>query len=229
MAKTAGGKHPGHARQSRVRLCLAAAVGLLTCAFAQPAEAALIRFTSGSVMSVASCQIDGDTATIALRGGGQMVVPKSTIAEVLPDEYFHAAPEPLPGPLATPVATNEDVRGLIDRLAVRYGVDVKLAHAVVQVESNYQPRAVSPKGAMGLMQLMPSVAQEYALADPFNPEQNIDTGLRHLRGLLDKYSDVKLALAAYNAGVNAVARYGGIPPFQETRDYVRRVLALIAR
>jgi soluble lytic murein transglycosylase-like protein len=202
-------------------LCLVPCAGV--------AEAALVKFKSGGVMSVTSCQITGESATIVLRSGGQMVVPSATILEVLPDEYFHATPAPLPGPLQLAAATTDDIRGLIDRLAVQNGVDVKLAHAVVQVESNYETRAVSPKGAMGLMQLMPSVAQDYALDDPFNPEKNIDTGLRHLRGLLDKYSDVKLALAAYNAGASAVAKYGGIPPFQETREYVRRVLALIAR
>jgi soluble lytic murein transglycosylase-like protein len=207
--------------------CLTFALCLLPSAFA---EAALVRFSTGSVMSVESCQITGDTATIALRGGGQLIVPKSTISEVLPDEYFHATPEPLPArPVVAASGTDRDIRALVDRLAARYGVDSRLAHAVVTVESNYEPRAVSPKGAKGLMQLMPSVAQDYALDDPFDPEKNVDTGLRYLRGLLDKYEDVKTALAAYNAGPAAVARYGGIPPYRETRDYVNRIMSLVVR
>lgn len=212
---------------TRASAFLTFAFCLLPFAFASGAEAALVRFSTGTVMSVESCQITGETATIVLRGGGQLIVPKAAVAQVLPDEYFHGVPEPLPAPPA--VAAADDVHALVDRLAARYGVDTKLAHAVVAVESNYQPRAVSPKGAMGLMQLMPSVAQEYALDDPFDPEKNVDAGLRHLRGLLDRYADVKIALAAYNAGAAAVARYGGIPPFQETRDYVTRIMKLIVK
>jgi soluble lytic murein transglycosylase-like protein len=99
------------------------------------------------------------------------------------------------------------------------------------VESNYESRAVSPKGAMGLMQLMPATARQYALVDPFDPAQNLDAGLRHLRGLLDRYGKGResLALAAYNAGEGAVTRYRGIPPFRETQDYVRRILTLTGR
>jgi len=99
------------------------------------------------------------------------------------------------------------------------------------VESNYEARAVSPKGAMGLMQLMPATARQYSLEDPFDPAQNLDAGLRHLRGLLDRYGKGKesLALAAYNAGEGAVTRYRGIPPYRETQNYVRRILSLTGR
>ena len=88
--------------------------------------------------------------------------------------------------------------------------------AVIQVESNYNPKAVSRKGALGLMQLIPSTARRYGVSDPFDPQQNIEGGVRHLRDLLDIFEgDLNLALAGYNAGVNAVSRYGGIPPYRE--------------
>src|SRR6202040_2980788 len=98
---------------------------------------------------------------------------------------------------------------------------------LVKVESNFNPNAVSRKGAMGLMQLMPQTARQLRLTNPFNPEQNIDAGVRHLRELLDNYGgDVRLSLAAYNAGTGAVARSSGIPHYAETQNYVRRITNL---
>lgn len=112
----------------------------------------------------------------------------------------------------------------IDQAAARYGLDAELIHAVISVESGYNPRAVSPKGAMGLMQLMPATAALYGLGDPFDPLANIDAGTRHLRMLIRRFKNIRLALAAYNAGAGAVIRYGhNVPPYQETRHYVIRV------
>jgi soluble lytic murein transglycosylase-like protein len=196
------------------------------------AFADIVKFTSGGTLSVETCKIDGDTATIELRGGGVMKAPKSMIDEVLPDEYLHAAAEALPAfvPAAVSALSEDELHGLVDRLATRYGVDLKLARALVQVESNYVPTAVSAKGASGLMQIMPALARDYALVDPFDPEKNVDAGMRHLRGLLDLFkSDVKLALAAYNAGLGAVTRYGGVPPYRETQAYVQRIMTLAQR
>lgn len=107
-------------------------------------------------------------------------------------------------------------------------IDVALLHSVVNVESGYNPRAVSPKGALGLMQLMPDTARRYGVADPLNAAQNLHGGARHLRDLLDRFSDDKtLALAAYNAGTGAVMAYGRrIPPYPETIRYVPKVLHL---
>jgi soluble lytic murein transglycosylase-like protein len=116
---------------------------------------------------------------------------------------------------------------LIDEIASRYAVSAKLVEAVIRVESGFNPRAVSPRGALGLMQLMPATAAQLGVRDVFNERENVDSGVRHLRNLIDKYrDDLRLALAAYNAGAEAVARYGGIPPYAETQSYVRRVLNL---
>jgi len=107
----------------------------------------------------------------------------------------------------------------------RYGVPERLVHAVIRVESAFNPRAVSVKGAQGLMQLMPETASLLGVRNSFDPQQNIDGGVRHLRGLIDRFgNDLPLALAAYNAGEKAVINYRGIPPFPDTRDYVTRVL-----
>ncbi|MGH7357785.1 MAG: lytic transglycosylase domain-containing protein [Candidatus Rokuibacteriota bacterium] len=116
---------------------------------------------------------------------------------------------------------------LIRTTAERHGVDARLVEAIVQTESAGNPTAVSPKGARGLMQLMPERAAELGVRDSFDPVQNVDGGVRHMRDLLQRFGgDVTLALAAYNAGETAVRTYGGIPPYAETREYVRRVRSL---
>jgi soluble lytic murein transglycosylase len=116
---------------------------------------------------------------------------------------------------------------IIRSAAERYGVDTRLVEAIVQTESAGNPTAVSPKGARGLMQLMPERAAELGVRDSFDPTQNVDGGVRHMRDLLQRFDgDVTLALAAYNAGEAAVRAHGGVPPYAETREYVRRVRAL---
>jgi len=113
----------------------------------------------------------------------------------------------------------------IDEIAHRHGVNPGLVRSVIRAESAFNPWAVSRKGAQGLMQLMPSTASSLGVRDAFNPRQNIEGGVRHLRYLLDRYpGNTTLALAAYNAGERAVARYGGVPPYQETQQYVRKIL-----
>jgi soluble lytic murein transglycosylase-like protein len=121
----------------------------------------------------------------------------------------------------------QDIDAAIDMAAARHNVDPNLVRAVVKVESNFNPNAVSRKGAMGLMQLMPSTARSLKVKNPFDPEQNVDAGVRHLKRLLESYGgDVKLTLAAYNAGSGAVARSAGVPHFAETQNYVRRITNL---
>ena len=116
---------------------------------------------------------------------------------------------------------------LVNRIARAGGIEPDLVKAIIRVESNFNPYAVSPKGAQGLMQLMPETAANHAVRNVFDPEQNITGGVRYLRKLLDFFGgDLRLALAAYNAGENAVTRYNGVPPYRETREYVRKVLAL---
>ncbi len=129
-----------------------------------------------------------------------------------------------PGRLRFTFAVAELI-SLSHEVAERGGVDHRLVESLVEMESGFNPRAVSRKGAMGLMQLMPEVAREYGVETPFDPWQNLDAGVRHLRGLLKKYDgDLERTLAAYNAGEGAVRRYNGIPPYAETQNYVRRVL-----
>jgi hypothetical protein len=118
------------------------------------------------------------------------------------------------------------VRNMIITSAGRLSVDPALVEAIVAVESAFDPRALSPKGAKGLMQLMPQTASRYGVSDPFDPQENLIGGIRYLRDLFRLFDgDLPRVLAAYNAGENAVLRYRGIPPYRETRDYVRKVLA----
>lgn len=113
---------------------------------------------------------------------------------------------------------------LIARAARSHGLPPALVKAVVRAESNFEPAAVSQKGAQGLMQLMPATAASLGVRDPLHPEENVRGGARYLREMIDRYGSWNQALAAYNAGPSAVDRYGGIPPFQETQEYVKRVL-----
>jgi len=119
-----------------------------------------------------------------------------------------------------------DFDPIIDVYANKYGIDKDLVHAVIQVESDYNHLAVSKKGAMGLMQLHPATANDLGVQNPFDVESNIEGGIRYLREMLDRYGDLRKALAAYNAGPEAVDKYNGIPPYKETQNYVKKVLSI---
>lgn len=142
----------------------------------------------------------------------------------LPAVLFAAAPVADSGRTAL---DRDDMHQLLQTICWEHGVDPKLVDAMVRVESAYDPNAVSRRGAMGLMQLMPATAKRLGVDDPFDPEKNIRGGVREFSRLLDQYSgNLQFALAAYNAGEGAVSRYRGVPPYAETRNYVSRILTI---
>jgi Transglycosylase SLT domain len=155
--------------------------------------------------------------------GGTVEVRASDVVSIEPEETFTRNP---PGaPHVTGAYAN-----LIRSAAAKHGLDEALIERVIAEESNFNPRAVSRKDALGLMQLLPKTATRYAVANVFDPAQNIDAGAHYLRDLLKQYQgNLPLALAAYNAGPEMVERYGGIPPFPETQNYVRRITAELAK
>jgi hypothetical protein len=206
------------------RVTLLAALWLLPAPAAARAE--IVHLASGATLSVTRYEHIGDRIVLHLRGGGEIVCDRSLVRDITPDELPYPDPEPdaAPGHLVAEVTGR--FADLILEAAERYRVDARLLQAVIRVESNFEHRARSHKGAMGLMQLMPATARQYAVSDPYDPALNIDAGARHLRSLLDRF-DLRLALAAYNAGEGAVRRYGGVPPYAETRAYVARILRLL--
>jgi soluble lytic murein transglycosylase-like protein len=194
---------------------------------AAPARAELVFFTTGRSLSIKSHREEGTSLVLTMRGGGEMVCEASVITRFAPDEVPYPEPEAeAPAPVAPIEAASTVPYGaIIDRISAEQGVPPKLVRAVIQVESAYQERARSKKGAMGLMQLMPQTARQYAVANPYDPESNIEAGIKYLKSLLDRLP-VALALAAYNAGEGAVERFHGIPPYPETQQYVSRILQL---
>jgi soluble lytic murein transglycosylase-like protein len=195
------------------------------------AAADIVRLTNGRTILVEACHFEGDTVLMLLYGGGQIRAPRELVAELLPDEIPFARTVAIEALENSPAARGRSagsaaIRALVDQAAAEVGIDRRLAHAVVRTESNYEPLAISPKGAMGLMQIMPIIARSYGATDPFDPAQNLQAGLEHLQDLLQRF-DLTVALAAYNAGEPAVAKYGGVPPYRETQTYVRRILALV--
>ena len=204
-------------------------LAVLLCAAALPAEADIVRLANGRTMTVEHCRFEGEAVILIMDGGGEIRAAREMVVEILPDEVPRVRAVAIEALASSPTAARPRmgaaaVRQLVDRVAARVGLDAKLAHAVVRTESNYEALAVSRAGAMGLMQLMPALAAAYSLNDPFNPEKNLEAGMRHLKSLLSRY-DVRRALAAYNAGEGAVSRYGGIPPYRETQTYVQRIMA----
>jgi len=151
------------------------------------------------------------------------VTPVAVNPRVVSPVVPAARPDPQP---AAPASLDEAVR----RIAADQQLPPELIHSVIKVESNYNPKAVSPKGAQGLMQLIPATARRFGVQDAFNPVDNIQGGARYLKYLLDLHNgDYTLALAAYNAGEGAVARYGTVPPYPETQNYVQSVAGELRR
>lgn len=174
--------------------------------------------------------------------GTSTLLPKNVSGVAAPPASLGPLPaSPSPGPLPvspsdagvvpiTPASAPGDYGTLIEKYAAQNNVPPSLVRAVIQTESGGNPRSVSGAGAMGLMQLMPENVKEAGISDPFDPEQNIAAGTKQLAGLLSQYhGDLDMALAGYNAGPGNVRKYGGIPPFTETRNYIQRVRAAMAK
>ena len=200
---------------------------------AGPADAELALLSSGRTLSITSHRVEGDTLILTLRGGGEMTCQKSLVEKIVPDEVPYPEPPKADAPSSTPAASRPALPAtryseIISSLSAAHGVDPLLVQALIQVESGYKPRARSNKGAMGLMQLMPSTARAYQVRNPYDPKANIAAGVKHLKSLIDRWG-VELALAAYNAGEGAVRKFNGIPPYRETRAYVSRILSLAGR
>jgi hypothetical protein len=150
--------------------------------------------------------------------------PETSVKPAAPEAASNNQSSSGPATESSRVMTAEQLDAIIEEAAAKHGVDSNLVRAVIKVESNFNPHAVSRKGAMGLMQLMPSTARNLQVANPFDARQNVDGGVRHLKQLLQDFGgDVTKSVAAYNAGAGAVQRHGGIPPYAETQAYVRRV------
>ena len=189
----------------------------------------VVWFVDGRTLVVESIVLDGEVATLRLAGGSQLMFPAARI------ERFHVS-----APAVAAVAPRVQPRAeawrslagpyaeMIRRAAQRHGLDPILLTAVAEIESGFDPRAVSHKGATGLLQLMPETARRFGVVNSFDPGQNVEGGARYLRWLLAHFSgDEQLALAGYNAGEGAVDRYQGIPPFPETERYVVQVLGRV--
>jgi len=201
-------------------------------AAAVPARAELVYFASGRALSVKAIRSQGSHFVLQLRSGGTIECDQVLITKVEPDEveYPDEVLDALPfaKSLREAPAVPEQYRALIETSSKKHGVDPRLVGALIQVESAYHSRAISAKGARGLMQLLPSTGRQYGALDLFDPKINVDAGVRHLKTLLQRY-ELPLALAAYNAGEGAVDRFKGIPPFKETQDYVTRILRILNR
>jgi hypothetical protein len=186
---------------------------LLLSAPALRAEYIVLR--SGQRLRVTGYQIIGDKYRLQMAGGSVEVAVEDVTA-IEPEEIFT--------PLPAKPEVKPPFRELVEAAAARYKVDADLITSVIAAESNFDPNAVSPKNARGLMQLLPETAARLGVLNIFDPQENIDAGTRYLRDLLQKYNnDLVLALAAYNAGPENVQWYGRVPPFPETLSYVRRV------
>ncbi len=199
--------------------------------FALPSLAGeFVLLKSGARLRADRHHVDGQSVRL-FTTGGEIALEASQVAGYEVDDYVPPpAPEPAPAIAAAPAPVAKaplTPHELVDAAALKYGLPSAIVRSVVKAESGFQPHVVSPKGAIGLMQLMPGTAASLG-ADPKDPAQNVDAGTRYLRDLLVKYQEdpyqLRRALAAYNAGPGAVDKYNGVPPYAETQNYVRKVI-----
>lgn len=211
---------------------------------AAPVRAELVVLTDGNVLKVTAYEAMGEQASLTLSFGGRMTLPIERVERVVDDEVVPAPPldevetavaeapaPPIPLRFAEGQPVPEGPYGaLIYETAKRHSVNPQIVAALIRQESAGNRRAVSHKGARGLMQLMPATALRFGVRKDrlFEPEHNLEAGVRYLSWLLDQFpNDLAKVLAAYNAGENAVVRYQGIPPYKETRNYVRRIFGTL--
>jgi soluble lytic murein transglycosylase-like protein len=189
-------------------------------------------FANGRSIAIKDYRVDGDIITVTLRSGGEASFEKALVTQIRSDEMppiEEGAPMAVaaraPQQSARAAHAPLDARpfaDLIETVALKHGIDPELVHAVVLAESNYQPRAKSRVGARGLMQVMPATAKDLGIKNLYDPHNNLEAGVRYLKFLLARF-DLKYAIAAYNAGPANVRKYGGVPPFAETQNYVKKV------
>ncbi len=198
-----------------MRVTLAILFVLALAAFAADARADYFVLRSGARLNVTAYQLLGERYRIQINGGSAEIAAADVIA-IEPEEIFIPAPRmPL---MQAPYGD------MIQSAAKKYSVDADLIFSVIAAESNFNPRAISRRGARGLMQLLPATGTRFGVKDIFDPAQNIDAGTQYLRDLMARYQgDLVLTLAAYNAGPGAVQRYGRVPPYNETISYVRAI------
>jgi soluble lytic murein transglycosylase-like protein len=205
----------------RLRSRVVALPLLLALLAAPSARAEYIVLRSGERLHVTAYQLLGDKYRLQLQGGW-VDVQTADVLKIEPEEVFTpVAPDP---PAAPPAAPAPPYRELVSAAASRYGVDAELISSVMEVESHFDAKAISPKNARGLMQLLPETAARLGVKNIFDPQENIEAGTRYLKELLQLYNNnLTLALAAYNAGPDKVQKYGNVPPYRETVSYVNQV------
>ena len=200
------------------RIGIVAAIVAGVCAASARGDYAVLK--SGMRLHITGYQVEGSNVRLTV-DGGIVEVAASDLVAVEPEDQFSE-------PVTAPPVPQAPYSNLIRAAATKHGVNEAVVTKMIATESNFNPRAVSRKQAKGLMQLMPETAAELSVRDVFDPAENIDAGTKYFRELLDKYKgDLRLALAAYNAGPEMVQKYGGVPPFTETQDYVRKILNAI--
>lgn len=203
---------------------LLALCALLLLLSAPSARAEYIVLQSGLRLHVTGYQLLGEKYRLQLQGGW-MDVSTADVVKTEPEEVFQPIVQPqVAAPATAAVANQPPYQEIVVAAASRYGVDAELISSVMEVESHFDPKAVSPKNARGLMQLLPETAARLGVKDIFDPKENIDAGTHYLHDLLQLYNnDLTLALAAYNAGPDKVQKYGNVPPYRETQSYVKQV------
>ncbi len=215
-----------------------ALVAALSALPTPPAAAELVLLVNGHVLKVDGFELEGDRVRFDLPSGGLLELSLLRIERIVDDEIV-AEKEPLPSEMAVGIMLGFDdshpvpetpFGDLIYSAARRYELNPELIAAVVRAESAFDPRAVSTKGAVGLLQLMPATAARYGVVGDalFDPASNLDAGVRYLKWLRERFAgDLPKMLAGYNAGEGTVERYDGVPPFRETRDFIRRVYSFL--